>query len=119
MYYYCFFFSTNNYFISTSFPIYTGTNLYNAWKVTSQDLTQPSAPVLASFAVLPVVSPSQRTTLIPPGPAFLIGIFFSGLATLKMQICVSSDPDAQCKESAVQANELIRAEWNDQRVVTS
>ena len=101
------------------FLTYTATILYNAWKVTSQDLTQPSAPVLASFAVLPVASPSQRTTLIPPGPAFLIGIFFSGLATLKMQICVSNDPDAQCKESAVQANELIRAEWNDQRVVTS
>lgn len=74
---------------------------------------QPSAPALASCT-----SFSQNTACTPPGPAFLIAIFLIGFATLHTYTCVSSEPDAQCCPSAVQAREWMRPLWNDQRVVT-
>jgi hypothetical protein len=47
-------------------------------------------------------------------------MFFTGFWTLQMYICVSSAPEAQCSESAVQLNAFTRAEWKDQReVITS
>ena len=96
-------------------PIYPTIHIVRvqAWNVTFHTRTQPSAPALATS-----LSFSQNTACTPPGPAFLIAMFFIGFATLQMYTCVSSEPDAQCCPSAVQASEWIRPLWNDHRVVT-
>jgi hypothetical protein len=50
----------------------------------------------------------------------MIAIFCDGFRTLHTYMWVSSAPEAQCSESAVQHSELTRAEWKDQRgVITS
>ena len=103
-----------------------------AWNVTSHTLMAASAPVPANLPLLllstsePEPEParededSQSTALTPPGTAFLIATFFSGFRTLHTYMCVSSAPEAQCCESAVQLNEFTRAEWKAQReVITS
>jgi hypothetical protein len=88
-----------------------------------------SAPVPANLPLLllstsepepepePAREDSQSTALTPPGTAFLIATFFSGFRTLHTYMCVSSAPEAQCCESAVQLNEFTRALWKDQREV--
>lgn len=93
------------------------TSMHQAWNVTSHTLTHPSAPALASRPDFPAASSSHKTALTPPGPAFLMAIFFMGLATLHTNTWVSREPEAQCNESDVQVSELTRAEWKDQRAV--
>ena len=44
-------------------------------------------------------------------------MFFIGFETLQTYTFVSSDPEAQCLESAVQESELILAEWKAHREV--
>ena len=73
----------------------------------------PSAPIPASLPS----SETQRTALTPLGTALVIAIFFEGFWTLQTYMCVSSAPDAQCRESAVQHSAFTRAEWKDQREV--
>ena len=84
--------------------------------LTSQTLTQASAPVLTSLPSLP--PSNHRTALTPPGPAFLTAVLFVGFATLQMYTCVSKEPEAQYCESDVQESELILALWLIQRDVT-
>lgn len=85
-----------------------------AGNVTIQLLTHPSAPAATTS-----LSPSfHNTTFTPPGTAFLISTFRIGLALLQTYTCVSSEPDTQYCESDDHAREVIRPEWNDQRVVS-
>jgi hypothetical protein len=86
------------------------------WNVTSQILTQASAPALASFPTFPLLS-THRTALTPPMLAFLIGMLRLMFLALHMYTCVSSDPDAQCCPSAVQVREFTLALCCDQRLV--
>ena len=84
-----------------------------AKKVMFQVLTQPSAPAVASF-----LSPIQKTALTLPAAAFLMPMALPGFATLYTYACVSSEPDAQCRPSAVHASAWMRPLWKDQRAVT-
>ena len=83
--------------------------------MTSHILAHASAPALTNFPDLP--PSSHSTAFTPPGPASLIAMFFIGFATLQTYTFVSSDPEAQCLESAVQESELILAEWKAHREV--
>ena len=83
--------------------------------MTSQTLTQASAPALTNFPSSP--PSNHKTAFTPPGPAFLTAVLLVGFATLQMYTCVSREPDAQYWESAVQERELILALWLIQRDV--
>jgi hypothetical protein len=82
--------------------------VHHAWNLTSQILTQASAPALANFPTFPSLS-IHKTELTPPIPAFLIGMLRLTSLTLQMYTCVSSEPEAQCWPSAVQTTEFTLA----------
>lgn len=94
------------------FPFQMVSKFAQAKKVMSQVLTQPSAPAVASF-----LSPIQKTALTLPAAAFLMPMALPGFATLYTYACVSSEPDAQCLPSAVQASERMRPLCCDHRAV--
>lgn len=83
--------------------------------LTSQTLTQASAPALTNLPSLP--PSNHKTAFTPQGPAFLTAVLFIGFATLQTYTCVSREPDAQYWESDVQESELILALWLIQRDV--
>lgn len=106
--------SSQVFYLVTHNDGHTTFDLFAYGNVTSQVLTQPSAPADAT-----VFAPNHATTLTPPGPASLIATRFAGAVMSQTYTLVSREPDTQCFESPCHAIEVIRAVWAPQRSVLS